>query len=551
MSKQKSKTLMDVLNAINSSPRITDRRRQQLEESVRWLSAKLGKDPRKVAADAQSLINCGIDLTEVHSYQNCGRPLTYSALLRAAFRHLRQRSRASRASLSRPWLTLIEKVEESRLHVTGALPLILFLSNQGVAPQGVEASHLRSFREEFQQLDRPEDAGRPLSYVTHVWNALVKNCPVWPQVMFPRKRHSKTYSQPWTTFPASLRTDVQQLMDHLRISGLGNRWSRKTWNDATLRGFSYELQSYASAVIETGIKASTLTSLARLLSIENYKRGLEWIYKRRGGKPCSSMRNLASRLLHITKWWVKADRKTLVQMERIVAKLTPRFDYLSPKSRERLRKIVPEREQHKLYNLPARIREYVENADHRSSGKICYSCAATAIEILLYAPLRLGNLASLHLDRNFLTLDGNCYIRAPRRDLRGASDLMFRLPQESMEHLDWYVSRWRFADASNRFLFPGKGSSSRASYALAQSIRNTIRMFTGNSVNPHLFRHLAATNYLSVNPGGYEVVQAALGHQSLRTTYRFYASLEERMHRAEFANTIQRLGMGQGNPREL
>ena len=51
MSKQKSKTLMDVLNAINSSPRITDRRRQQLEESVRWLSAKLGKDGHLVRGD--------------------------------------------------------------------------------------------------------------------------------------------------------------------------------------------------------------------------------------------------------------------------------------------------------------------------------------------------------------------------------------------------------------------------------------------------------------------------------------------------------------------
>jgi integrase len=48
----------------------------------------------------------------------------------------------------------------------------------------------------------------------------------------------------------------------------------------------------------------------------------------------------------------------------------------------------------------------------------------------------------------------------------------------------------------------------------------------GVKLNLHLFRHIAAKFYLDENPGGYEVVRRALGHDSMNTTSRFYAGQE-------------------------
>jgi len=46
------------------------------------------------------------------------------------------------------------------------------------------------------------------------------------------------------------------------------------------------------------------------------------------------------------------------------------------------------------------------------------------------------------------------------------------------------------------------------------------------TVNPHLYRHLAAFFYLQENPGEYETVKRLLAHKSVDTTMTFYAEFE-------------------------
>ena len=48
----------------------------------------------------------------------------------------------------------------------------------------------------------------------------------------------------------------------------------------------------------------------------------------------------------------------------------------------------------------------------------------------------------------------------------------------------------------------------------------------GFPINPHLFRHLAATLYLSEYPGQYEVVRSVLGHSRTSSTIAVYAGFE-------------------------
>jgi integrase len=65
--------------------------------------------------------------------------------------------------------------------------------------------------------------------------------------------------------------------------------------------------------------------------------------------------------------------------------------------------------------------------------------------------------------------------------------------------------------------------------------------FTGQTVNAHLFRHIAATTYLKENSSGYEVVRRTLGHRSLTTSLKNYRPLEESRAREEFADIVKTL----------
>jgi integrase len=54
-----------------------------------------------------------------------------------------------------------------------------------------------------------------------------------------------------------------------------------------------------------------------------------------------------------------------------------------------------------------------------------------------------------------------------------------------------------------------------------------IRRETGRYLYPHLTRHFGAALYLRENPGAFEVVRRVLGHKSLTTTTRSYASFDD------------------------
>jgi integrase len=72
-------------------------------------------------------------------------------------------------------------------------------------------------------------------------------------------------------------------------------------------------------------------------------------------------------------------------------------------------------------------------------------------------------------------------------------------------------------------------------------ITQTVRRYTGLSVNPHLFRHVGAKLYLDHNPGGYEVMRRVLGHTDMGTTTNFYAGLETRNAARHFDEQILKL----------
>ena len=65
-----------------------------------------------------------------------------------------------------------------------------------------------------------------------------------------------------------------------------------------------------------------------------------------------------------------------------------------------------------------------------------------------------------------------------------------------------------------------------------------VKIYTGLTINPHLFRHLGAHLYLQAHPGGYETVRLVLGHKDITTTTRFYTGPEMAAAVRHFQQTI-------------
>jgi integrase len=141
-------------------------------------------------------------------------------------------------------------------------------------------------------------------------------------------------------------------------------------------------------------------------------------------------------------------------------------------------------------------------------------------------------------------------VTIPAPEVKNGVDLDFELPDQSAELLRWYLTKERNAAAGDNFLFPGASGSHKDKDTLAIQINETVRNYTGFTVNPHLFRHIAAHTYLELHPGGYEVMRRVLGHKKMDTTSNFYAGLETRSAARHFGHEILKLrGAGQGRKR--
>ena len=298
------------------------------------------------------------------------------------------------------------------------------------------------------------------------------------------------------------------------------------------------MRSLASALVHKGVAIEKLISLSICLSAENYKLGVRWLYDRYGGKPSKTIYHLAANLKAIARHWLKTDEKTLELMARIVRQLAPPETGMSDKNRERLRPFQSEESLRKLVNLPQTIRRHIESAKSSHARRKGLSTAALAIEILLVAPLRMANLAALHLDHHFRKVGDRLYLVIPKDEVKNRKDLEYELPPETAEMIEWFKKNHRKANPGNRYLFAGEGMNHKSHTTMAVQIVGTVKAFMGLTVHPHLFRHIAATIYLKANPGNYEPVRLVLGHSRLDITTAAYAAQEETNARAHFATTV-------------
>jgi integrase len=522
-------TLQDVLAAIAAAD-LSKPKRQDLASAVRTAARALGRAPEEIAAEPAFLAKRLAEVAPVALGISPARWANVRSLLNKALALVRPMLPGRhREPLSAAWKALANSLTRSQ--ATRLSRLLHWMSARCIEPSAVSEADLLSFAEQLRKASlakKPEQTWREVAWV---WNKASREVAGWPAIMVATPKHCQTYTLPWSTFPSSLKADVDRYLDRLAGRDLEEDGPRPV-RPATRELRERQLCGFASALVHKGRDPSSLKMLTDLVSLESFKTGLLFFLDRNGGKTSTSIENRAVFLKSVAKYAAKADTETLMKMGAIIRnKLAVRRRGLTPKNRERLRQLDDPANAATLLCLPERLMKEARSNRLTARRAALQVQIAVAIEILIMAPIRIENLVKIDLDRHLVRPGRSrdrLHIVFVENEVKNETELHFPLPPESVVLLETYLRdyRPRLAGPGNRKLFPGQGMTAKSKCTLRQQISQTILRRTGLKVHPHLFRHAGAKIYLDQNPGAYEVMRRVLAHKSINTTTMYYTGSE-------------------------
>jgi integrase len=165
---------------------------------------------------------------------------------------------------------------------------------------------------------------------------------------------------------------------------------------------------------------------------------------------------------------------------------------------------------------------------------------ALAIEILIKAPMRMGNLIGLRLDEHIHRRNGLVHIVVPGGTVKNGERLFYQLGSSSSEMFEKFVRFWRpkLRGAECPYLFATENGGKSAA-TLAEQISDAIRKHVGIRMSPHQFRHLAAELTLEARPGAHRMASTLLGHKSPHTAPKFYVANDVRRANEQYDQIVE------------
>lgn len=176
-----------------------------------------------------------------------------------------------------------------------------------------------------------------------------------------------------------------------------------------------------------------------------------------------------------------------------------------------------------FYELGLQLMEKAEARPHPLARAREFR-SGLVISFLAARPLRIRNLAMITLDRH-LKLRGESYwVHFEPDETKNGRALDLRWPEPLHSALIFYLTVCRPVLVGNLLKYPDL-----ADKLWAMSIASLYSLITyrtgkcfGQAVNPHLFRHAAATSTAIEDPAHVGIVAAILGHSSFRATEAYY-----------------------------
>jgi integrase len=234
--------------------------------------------------------------------------------------------------------------------------------------------------------------------------------------------------------------------------------------------------------------------------------------------------------------------------------LAPDNGGISEKREVRLQQFDDSENLIKLLLLPQQVYQKVARKQRIAGAEAIAMQIAVAIELLLMKPMRIRSLAEINAETQITRTrpgrDGITHIAMANDQVKNNVGFSLPLPECSAELLRFYLERGLpLLSHGTPWLFPGTEGNHKRPNALGGQIQRFIKKHTGLTVNPHLFRSIAAIIILNRNPGAYEDVAQVLGTKTISIIIKHYCREETKAALKRYEEIILEL-RGQPNPRK-
>ena len=350
----------------------------------------------------------------------------------------------------------------------------------------------------------------------------------WPSIRLdvPRYDRDRIYAISDDLIHSDLHKAIEDYLTVLKGEDLFKGLKRPL-RPLSIKAARGNIRRYISALHHSGYDVRSVRTLEDLTHFTVFKKAMHWLWERNDKKTSGIIHEIAWTIRCIAVRHLQCDEILAGQYSGALETLHVRQTGLSPKNRAALNQ----------FNDPVVVRRFLNLADHlwtlankegpeKFRGLLAQ--IAVAIEILIFAPMRISNLRGLRIDEHLNWVGDQLQINIPAAMVKNSVELDYNLPPHVSARVKSYIADWRdlLTPDPNPHLFPGKNGNPKDHSTLQRQITRACWDHAAIKLTPHQFRHVAAKLLLDAKPGHYEVVRKVLGHKNLSTTYEHYAGAE-------------------------
>lgn len=435
------------------------------------------------------------------------------------------------ADFTPEWQKLWDDLEGQKYYRTGLSRFFRFCSAQRISPQSVDDRCFESFLLALEAEAITKDPRTQHQTACRLWNKCVESIERWPKHPVNVPIYGDFYTEPLKAFPKAFQEDLGRYVDRLIHSDpLDEEGPPKALKPRSIESLRMKVRQLAAGLIHQGHPIEQITSLSYL--VEHYQSALRWHLERNGNETSGQIAGMADCIRSIAKYHVRVPDDVLIKIEKARGRLTQGTTGLTDKNRERLSQFDNPKNVQKLLWFGKMEFDKAVKRDDGNRHVALDASLALAVELLIHAPMRIDNLASLRLDRHLRWEKAGCKgqlsISIPGQDVKNGEPLHFPFPPQVSSMVQTYLERFRprLYKGQNEYLFPGRDGKSKRSDTLSKQIGKRIWNHSGLRVNPHLLRHFVAKQVVEATPGNYEGARRLLGHKDSNTTYKHYEGME-------------------------
>ena len=501
---------MDMASAINAIGKLLDLPLSIMPASAEFLRQRL---------KAENHLTLGVSKRRLQNV----RSLVLRALRQVG---LSTKLASYQMSMNDAWQALYDRLP-GRYERTAFSRFFRYCSKADIRPEDVNDAVLDDYLVALIEESLRKDPRTIHQTVCRLWNKMCDAVDGWPgsEVMVPGY-DDRIYRIGNDLIHPDLHAAIACYLGFLAGDSLFDGLKRP-FRPVSIVAVTGHLRRYVSALHHDGFDISTLRRLDDLTRPEVFERAMEWFWRRNDNKTSKHIGEIAWVIRCIAVKHLECDEETELYYAAALQKLRVAHHGLSPKNQKMLSQFDDPEVVRRFVKLPDLLWQLAEKEGKTKKGSL-YAQIAVAIEILIFAPMRLKNLRNLRLDRHIGRIGEHVSITVPAEEVKNRERLHFKLPRRLSERIRSYVDVWRclFFDDANPHLFPGRNGKPKDETALRCQITRYAFEHGGVRITPHQFRHGAAKLLLDAKPGHYEVVRKILGHKNITTTYEHYAGAE-------------------------